>query len=766
MSSNGDYIIIDDDDDGYTYDPGDGDCELLEYDSEGSEPDVVFVRNHPPPSAPPRPGYDRYVGVTNRRTKNCSIELPDIYIQHARLSNGVMVRPGNTLELLDQSAHSSGTMHSGDFIHVKAIIKNLETDDIRYRGHRMRRRKYLGQIFDWKLNELCMILHVEEGDDRCPFVAGLEDVTMDEVLGVRECTLTNALYPVLSFRDSGCCAYPAGMSEAEIRRQIYHGGQLACRVVSILFMDKKDMNTKTTPKPRSGIVRHLYAHETGTSRISTLASSSYVSNVGNSREKSTTVEDDDDDVIIVSARKRRARSQSIEILEPPKNRPLPHPAEKDRYTFGDVFCGFGGATQGATQAGLHVVWGLDMDQPALRAYRLNHRGAHAFLCNVHDFPPPGMTEANLRVDVLHLSPPCCFFSPAHTVAGPNDQANYEAIYTIGPILAKVQPRVATLEQTFGLASHGQHLKNFYMLLNDIGKAGYDVRYKIQDLSKHGLVQRRKRLLIIAARQGTPLPPFPKESHGPEGSGLQPFVYIDKVLQPLEMMGSRALDDEYHQPKPARHPREPTDPHDFLRGCITTGGSESYHYSGLRKWTVRELSLFQSFPYGYKFTGTKTEATKQVGNAFPPVMAEAMYRIIVKTLEAFDQGLIGAEEDISDLEEVLRTKASPTASQSQSQPQPQPQLRPAPSAYFTPACRANFPFRPLRSPETSFTPSERGCTTQKLPSRFEATRSASSTSFLDRRGNGIGPRTNPPVRPGNRMRRFGAMEDDETIELSD
>jgi DNA (cytosine-5)-methyltransferase 1 len=38
-----------------------------------------------------------------------------------------------------------------------------------------------------------------------------------------------------------------------------------------------------------------------------------------------------------------------------------------------------------------------------------------------------------------------------------------------------------------------------MLLNDISRAGYDVRYKVEDLSKYGLVQQRKRLLMIAAR---------------------------------------------------------------------------------------------------------------------------------------------------------------------------------------------------------------------------------------------------------------------------
>lgn len=122
------------------------------------------------------------------------------------------------------------------------------------------------------------------------------------------------------------------------------------------------------------------------------------------------------------------------------------------------------------------------------------------------------------------------------------------------------------------------------------------------------------------------------------------------------MGRRATwNDQYHQPRPATNPREATNPKDFLKGCITTGGSDSYHYSGLRKWTPRELSLFQSFPYGYKFTGSNTEATKQIGNAFPPVMAEAMYRTIIKTLEAFDNGLIDAEEPIFDIDETIRKK---------------------------------------------------------------------------------------------------------------
>lgn len=70
---------------------------------------------------------------------------------------------------------------------------------------------------------------------------------------------------------------------------------------------------------------------------------------------------------------------------------------------------------------------------------------------------------------------------------------------MGPILKAIKPRIATLEQTFGLMTHEEHQQNFKMLLHDIGKAGYNLRYKLQDMSKLGLVQQRKRLLIIAAR---------------------------------------------------------------------------------------------------------------------------------------------------------------------------------------------------------------------------------------------------------------------------
>lgn len=497
-----------------------------------------------------------------------------------------------------------------------------------------------------------MVLHVDEDDSRSPLVAGMEDVKIEEVVRLRECTLTNKPYPFMSFRTDGNTAYPSGMSDSEIKREIFHESRLTCRVVNVLYI------SRGRNKPYGGIVRHLYTHEADKSE-------DCIPDPGYSRKTPISVESDieDDDCVLVS-RKRRTRDDSpdFEILEEKHPKRKGNPLKQGRLTFGDVFCGAGGASQGAAQAGYYVQWGLDNDERALKSYSLNHPSAYALKMNAHNFPPDGISKENWKVDVLHLSPPCCYWSPAHTTDGPNDQANYEAIYTVGPILKKVKPRVATLEQTFGLATHEQHKRNFLMLLYDIGQAGYDVRYRVQDLSQYGLVQKRKRLLIIAARRGTPLSPFPRPSHGPPGSGLKPFVYINEALAHITRQGPRAMNDPYHQPKLYTNPRPAYDPHTFLKGCITTGGTTATHPSGERAFTPRELSLFQSFPYLYEFTGTKSDATKQIGNAFPPIMAQAMYQIIAKTLDAFDNGLIGAEDDLSELDALLEQRGGNHAQQ--------------------------------------------------------------------------------------------------------
>lgn len=247
-----------------------------------------------------------------------------------------------------------------------------------------------------------MTLRVDEDDERCPFIAGMEDITVDQVLRKRDCTLTNKSFPFQSFRqDPNSLCFPHSVSKEEALARIFHGGRLVCRVVYI-------RHVRQTGKDNSGIVRHLYSNEVDHTNAASPSTEPELSG-----QISLPIEDNEDDGVVIVTGKRRARSNSLEIFDtPPKKRKQSLPAKKHCYTFADVFCGVGGATQGAVQAGLNVRYGLDNDETAIDAYHLNHPGALPFCQNAHHFPPSGFTTSDLRVDVLHLSPPCCYWSPA------------------------------------------------------------------------------------------------------------------------------------------------------------------------------------------------------------------------------------------------------------------------------------------------------------------------------------------------------------------
>lgn len=58
----------------------------------------------------------------------------------------------------------------------------------------------------------------------------------------------------------------------------------------------------------------------------------------------------------------------------------------------------------------------------------------------------------------------------------------------------------------------------------------------------------------------------------------------------------------------------------------------FHYSQDRSFTVREAARIQSFPDHYIFTGSQAEQFAQVGNAVPPMLAEAVGLAIASILK--------------------------------------------------------------------------------------------------------------------------------------
>ena len=168
-------------------------------------------------------------------------------------------------------------------------------------------------------------------------------------------------------------------------------------------------------------------------------------------------------------------------------------ANGQRYTFGDCFSGVGGMSRGAVSAGLRVKWAFDFNITACQAYALNFFGTLVYNVWADQF---SKSTGDHKCDICHLSPPCQFFSDAHTIQGKDDEMNTASLFAIFDLLEKAKPRIVTLEQTAGLIR--RHPLFFNAVISMFTSRGFSVRWKVMNCADFGLPQRRTRLFIIAS----------------------------------------------------------------------------------------------------------------------------------------------------------------------------------------------------------------------------------------------------------------------------
>ena len=158
-------------------------------------------------------------------------------------------------------------------------------------------------------------------------------------------------------------------------------------------------------------------------------------------------------------------------------------------TYGDAFCGCGGATRGAVMAGLRVKWGLDHWDQACNTWRANFPEAECYQMSSEEFvsmAKGSMREnrppVDVKVDILHLSPPCQYFSPAHTTAGQNDEMNIASLFAVLAVVTVAKPRVVTLEQTFGIL-YPKFRYYFNALVHMFTTLNFSLRWAVQPLAQ-------------------------------------------------------------------------------------------------------------------------------------------------------------------------------------------------------------------------------------------------------------------------------------------
>ncbi|KAL8856943.1 MAG: hypothetical protein Q9178_006532 [Gyalolechia marmorata] len=508
--------------------------------------------------------------------------------------NGKTYRRGKTVEL-----------HNGDSIRIMNILEDRYTGAIFLQGFRLRRLSQYRRLFDQHINEL-LIVTEEECIDVQTIENGIVDqVSFSEVLRIRDTILTNAPFP--SF---GCREDPRISNKP--REFLRDQGRLVCRWKLRISVRP---HSKSRPWIEKSIIRMAATEADINSclvderlrrrwRGATLKMGSCASWFPGERDFDL---------------KERNLHQTLGI--PNSDRDGLGRQEK-RYTFGDAFCGGGGCSRGAKSAGLRVVWGFDSDLASIDSYAKNFFGARCEATPADVFI--SILNEDFCVDILHLSPPCQPYSPAHTRPGQNDELNEATFFAVGEIIKKCKPRIVTLENTFGLAQRWPEWMD--ALIRIFTTLGFSVRWRVLNLAEYGLSQARRRLIVIAACPGEKLPGFPPPTHGP---GLIPFTTVNDAIQRIPP-GSPNHD-------PAGAARRNTIAYDGnvpLKNCIMTGGSLDTHPSGQRGFTNRELACLNGFPLEHVFGNVGVK--RQIGNAVPPLFAEILFSHIRRWLEDVDR----------------------------------------------------------------------------------------------------------------------------------
>lgn len=536
---------------------------------------------------------------------------PIQYPKHIRLdrittTQGWGLKIGDSVELQSETRDTEQD-RDGDFFRIKFIFEDAATSKVYLRGWRFRRNSLIqSRTVPTLLNELVMLIDEDLDDHRPLLEQGMETIPVNHAYKKRKLNLTNESFPAHSFR-SHTAYSTAGSDAAANKKAIRDSSELACRWMAVTRFatgsHRLQFYDKVAREAASGKVR---VHTEGLIR------------------RLHTVEADE----TCAARDSMLIYQWLGYFP---WRPETNEGQvSNRRKMADVCCGGGFAALGAKRAGLDVAWGLDFDKDAVATFRLNHPDSTIYCVEVGEFIHFVAFEEH-HVQVLHVSFPCQFFSPAHTHVGVNDDANSAASFALRELLLRIKPRIVTFEQTSGLLTH--HTDWFQAIVRMFTETGYSVRWKIYNLAELGLAHNRKRLIIVASCPGSALPPFPDPTHGPNGH--YPFVTIAEALAPLDRVTERI---PRHNPSSMPRLDLPRySAHTQLRHTVTTSGTPVYHPSGTRKFTVREAVLLQSAPLDFEFPDdqSQTTAMRQTGNAFPTVPACAIFTNILMALDLED-----------------------------------------------------------------------------------------------------------------------------------
>lgn len=273
-------------------------------------------------------------------------------------------------------------------------------------------------------------------------------------------------------------------------------------------------------------------------------------------------------------------------------------------------------------------------------------------CNTlrHNRPEWNVIEQDVRtfsaksfkgIDLFAGGVPCPPFSKAGKQLGHEDERDLfpEAVRLVD----EARPNAVMLENVRGLMDAVfDDYRN--KIEKQLVKLGYKPGWKLLNASDYGVPQLRPRVVFVAVKkQFSEFMewPEPLKSDPPTvGETLYDLMAVDgwkgakawaqraDLIAPTLVGGSRKHGGPDLGPTRAKRAWAVLG----VDGMGIANEPPNSSFVGMPRLTVRMAARIQGFPDDWIFTGKKTPAYRQIGNAFPPPVAEAVGRQIVKALE--------------------------------------------------------------------------------------------------------------------------------------
>ncbi|MFA6618638.1 MAG: DNA cytosine methyltransferase [Candidatus Neomarinimicrobiota bacterium] len=324
-----------------------------------------------------------------------------------------------------------------------------------------------------------------------------------------------------------------------------------------------------------------------------------------------------------------------------------------------LFSGAGGLDVGFKKAGFDILWANDFDKNACETYAKNI-GEHVH-CGDIDSLKSELHKYTNEVDLVFGGPPCQGFSVAGKM-NPDDPRS-KHIWSFAEIVDIVKPKAFVMENVKALGSLSKWEPIRSKLLKHFRENGYAVNFVVLNATDFNVPQARERVFFIGFKSNplivpdldkmldnyrkkaptvreslsildkagtgnnssickakitlTPNPVLRKSPYAGmlfNGAGRPVRINGYCATLPASMGGNKTPiidEDELYENKESWV--------ESYHSKIMQGGSPSEFKEApkrLRRLTVEECSILQTFPEDYEFCGSQSSIFKQIGNAVP------------------------------------------------------------------------------------------------------------------------------------------------------